>query len=107
VVIPVIAITIIVAVVMPILAVVVLPIALVVHLAIMAGSHPNSTPVRRTSPVTVMPLVTVPGSIPIPADPYVAISRTPRCCSDNPGWGWCSNSNSDGKVGSEEGSYGQ
>ena len=90
-----------------ILAVVILPIALVIHLAVVPGSHPDGASIRRTSPVAVMPQPTLSVSVPIPVYKYVAISRAPRGHSHHPGRGRCSNPNSDRKVRSEEGSYGQ
>jgi hypothetical protein len=46
------------------------PIASVVLAALVSWAHPTCTGIRRTSPISAMPLVTVSYWIPVPIDPY-------------------------------------
>jgi len=58
------------------LALVAVPVAFMVHLAIMVRLHPVRAAVRRTSPVSVVPLIVTAHRVPIARNPGIAFPRT-------------------------------
>jgi hypothetical protein len=75
------------------------PVAFIEPLSIMTGFNPTRTAVRRTGPISVVPLIAMTNRIPIPAYPGVVGSGTSRLNPDHPRRRRRADSDSDGKLG--------
>jgi hypothetical protein len=74
------------------------PVAFKVLLAVVPRAYPQSTFVRRTSPVSVVPGVFPTVGIPVASDENVARAGASRLNPNHPRGGRRSNSNADPKV---------